>query len=216
MKVGTDGIMLGAWARVGEAQRILDIGTGTGLLALMAAQRNPKAEIVGIEIDPQTALQAQENVAKSPWKDRIQISTQDIRSFEPSSTFEAILCNPPYFTSGILPTDPQRKQARHSDDLSYEELLLFAARHLSPKGSLSLILPYENEAMLLQLAQENGLFSHRLLHVRTRSHKPIRRSLIELRPTQTKSIIEELNIHTDTSNTYSEAYQALTGTFYLP
>ena len=115
MKVGTDGVLLGAWGSV-EGKRILDIGTGTGLIALMAAQRNPEADVLGIDIDESAVAQASGNVAKSPFNRRIECILQDVLTFEPEAPFDAILCNPPFFTEDTLPDDKGRALARKSQN----------------------------------------------------------------------------------------------------
>ena len=131
MKVGTDGTLLGAWAQAPqEPCRILDIGTGTGLIALMMAQRYPNASIVGIDIDPAAVAQARDNVTASPFADRISIYEADICHFDENATFDSVICNPPFFTGDLICPDKQRAVARHAISLSYHDLISSAYKHL--------------------------------------------------------------------------------------
>ena len=119
MKVGTDGVLLGAWAEVGHSRRLLDIGSGSGLIALMAAQRCPEASVLGVEIDEEACRQARENVADSPYSQRVSILCQDVKNFRSDELFDCILCNPPFFTEDTLPDNPMRAQARHTSEFSF-------------------------------------------------------------------------------------------------
>ena len=137
MKVGTDGVLLGAWGSV-EGKQILDIGTGTGLIALMAAQRNPEAEVLGIDIDPEAVLQAKENIAESPFSSRVRCILCDFRDADFSSantSFDAILCNPPFFTEDTLPDDVGRALARNNKSLPFDRLIPKAASLLTASTS---------------------------------------------------------------------------------
>ena len=165
MKVGTDGVLLGAWARVehlGHCHRILDIGTGTGLVALMAAQRS-KAHIVGIDLDEEAVAQATENAARSPWSKRILMVKADAKrwSDEQSARYDAIVCNPPFFENSLKCPDAQRTMARHTDTLSFDELARSAARLLSAEGELSVVIPYDRATDMTVSAACHGLFATR-------------------------------------------------------
>ena len=142
MKVGTDGVLVGAWAELPEEGRVLDLGTGTGLIALMAAQRC-QAPVCGIDVDEAAVEQALENVAASPWADRIRIWKQDVREMraETDGVFDAIVSNPPYFTEKVLCPDRQRNAARHTDGLDFDELLEAVCRLLTERGVFSVVLP---------------------------------------------------------------------------
>ena len=120
MKVGTDGVLLGAWANVESAKHILDVGTGTGLIALMLAQRTVQADVTAIEIDSMAAIQARENIAHSPWKNRITLFNCDFRYFHDDLKYDLIVSNPPYFVNALKCLDKQRNMARHTDLLYYE------------------------------------------------------------------------------------------------
>ena len=145
MKVSTDACVLGAVADVASAQRILDIGTGTGLLALMAAQRNPTAQIEAVEVDEAAASQAQTNFTESPWATQLTLHAQSLAKFAAThpSPFDHLLCNPPFFRHSLRPPDARRATARHTapDTLSFTELAQFAANFLTPEGRLTVLLP---------------------------------------------------------------------------
>jgi len=142
MKVGTDGTLLGAWAWAPSGRcRILDIGTGTGLIALMMAQRFPESSVLGIDIDPEAVAQATENVQLSPFSERINILQKDLMKFVDTDGFDAIVSNPPYFVDSLECPDDQRTMARHTVSLTYEGLIRQAYRLLKDDGCLSLVIP---------------------------------------------------------------------------
>ncbi|MDR0892473.1 MAG: methyltransferase, partial [Mediterranea sp.] len=136
MKVGTDGVLLGAWASVAGARRLLDVGTGTGLIALMLAQRcDADARLVALDIDALAVEQARGNVAASLWSDRIEVLEADFKQYHPDVKFDVVVSNPPYFTEALACPDPQRNMARHNDSLSYGKLLEGVAKFLSQEGT---------------------------------------------------------------------------------
>ena len=236
MKVGTDGVLLGAWGCV-EGKRILDVGTGTGLIALMAAQRNPEANVLGIDIDEAAILQARENIAESPFSDRVSCVLCDLMAFQivngESSNckcFDAILCNPPFFTEDTLPDDKGRALARNNKSLPFEQLIPKVASLLANDGTFSLIIPSQLATELIGLCLNEGLHLVRRCLIRTTAHKPPRRTLMTLahkpprrtlmtfsfdcRPQNADCRQEELVLMTDDGNR-SQAYQELTKDFYL-
>lgn len=169
MKVGTDGVLLGAWAQVDHCSHILDVGTGTGLIALMAAQRS-EAHIVGIDLDADAVSQASENASASPWSHRIQIMEMDVRAVSSERLamrsdnfplFDAILCNPPYFENSLKSPDAARTMARHTDTLTFDELARSAARLLTPEGEFSVVIPYDRATDMTISAACYGLFATR-------------------------------------------------------
>src|SRR5574344_678530 len=143
MKVGTDGVLLGAWWNIEHANRLLDIGTGTGLLAMMAAQRNVQVQIDALEIDLSAAQQAKENIAASPFASRIHVHAVSAQQFceNCQQKYDVIVCNPPYFTASLKCPNRERTLARHSDTLSIDDLLAVCTDLLATKGTLNLILP---------------------------------------------------------------------------
>lgn len=182
MKVGTDGVLLGGWAEVAEARHILDIGTGTGLIALMLAQRNPAAAIDAIDIDPDACLQAEANVAASPFAGRIRIIPASLADFRPEETrrYELIVSNPPYFTDALKCPDNQRRIARHTDTLPLGDLLQTARRWLRPGGRLGLVWPADGQKRLEAAARDANLHFIRLTSVYSRPGAPPKRLLAEL------------------------------------
>ena len=172
MKVGTDGVLLGAWTNVNHSHRLLDIGTGTGLIALMLAQRCPQAFITAIDIDAEAVEQARENTLSSPWKDRVEVLLQDICTFPANQQFDTIVSNPPYFIDSLKCPDNQRNTARHTDTLDAARLLESVARLLTDDGRFSIILPAEQTDLLIQTAHSQGLYPSRQTAVITRPGLP--------------------------------------------
>ncbi|GEA60283.1 tRNA1(Val) (adenine(37)-N6)-methyltransferase [Vibrio comitans] len=218
MPVSTDGVLLGAWANVNQSNRLVDIGTGTGLLALMCAQRNTELNIVAVDIDDHAIEAAKTNFAASPWESRFQLFHSDIVSFSKSNTaaFDTIICNPPYFNSGEQSSSATRATARHTDTLSHPALLDSCKELLLSDGSASFILPKEEAKQCIQRATDNGWHLSRLCKVKTTQKKDHTRYLFELQlnadqsdPTEETELI----IHKDDG--YSAEFVALTQSFYL-
>ena len=157
MKVGTDGTLLGAWSRGG--QTLLDIGTGTGLIALMMAQRFPEARVIGIDIDPEAVGQARENVAASHFGN-VEVLETGVQAYE-HLPFDVIVCNPPYFEASLECPDAQRTQARHTASLSYRDLMASAWRLLADDGEFSVVIPFDCKARLESEAALAGFFKSR-------------------------------------------------------
>lgn len=213
MKVGTDGVLLGAWGSV-EGKRILDIGTGTGLIALMAAQRNPEADVLGIDIDESAVAQARENVAESPFNRRIECILKDVLTFESEAPFDAILCNPPFFTEDTLPDNRSRALARNNKCLPFPQLIKKVAVLLAENGTFSLIIPSGLAQEIVGLCMENGLHLVRRCQVHTTARKPPRRTLLEFSRQNRSCEMQTLCLVAD-DGTRSQQYQELTKDFYL-
>lgn len=214
MKVGTDGVLLGAWADVEEARRILDIGTGTGLIALMAAQRNPSAAIDALEIEPQAYQQAQENIAATPWADRISVFNQALQLFHSLNRYDCIICNPPYFTKSTKAVTQGRTIARHNDTLPLCDLITHTIRLLHPEGIFCAILPINEAEELIELGEQHQLFLQRITRVHPTPTKPPKRYLLQF-GFQRKSLIENPLIIEFERHLYSPEYAHLTAPFYL-
>lgn len=211
MKVGTDGTLLGAWARGGET--ILDIGTGTGLLALMMAQRYPKAQVTGIDIVPEAVGQAQENVEASPFQN-ISITEADAVTYDGEGReFQSIVCNPPYF-EGLECPDGQRNVARHTIQLTFRDLMSTVRRLLCDDGEFSVVIPFDCLSRLETEATLAGLFKSRECAVRTTPRKLPRRYLLAFRKHPCELDKEEGIIEL-APGVRSEWYQRLTKDFYL-
>lgn len=217
MKVGTDGVLLGAWSRVETSNHILDIGTGSGLIALMTAQRNPAAVIDAIDIDPAASEQATENAQASPFKERISVhplSLEDFVAVAPKK-YDHIISNPPFFSASLKCPDQQRSTARHTDTLSLAGLLTGSLQLLAENGYISLVLPYENLPEIERLIAGTTLAISRLTLVKPRPDTAPKRILVELKngsvPNREKNeLVIELERHI-----YSPEYTGLTREFYL-
>ena len=172
MKVGTDGVLLGAWAPLGS--RILDVGTGSGLIARMLMQRCPEAEVEGIDIDEAAVAQAKENGVRA-FQARLQDWKSDI-----GNCYDLIVSNPPYFQNSLKNPDRGRELARHTDSLGYEELIAHSARLLKEEGQLALILPAEAEEEIRNLAARYSLFPTHITRVYSKETKPARRVILAL------------------------------------
>lgn len=214
MKVGTDGVLLGAWTDLSHSRRILDIGTGTGLIALMLAQRCMDARITAIDLDSAAVEQAQENIQASPWKDRIEALQQDICTYHPNGTFDTIVSNPPYFIDSLKCPDSQRSTARHTDTLDADRLIGKVSELLTSGGRFSIILPAEQTEDLIRVAGEKGLHPSRQTWVITRPGLSPKRILMEFRKIPVTLQPDELVIELE-RHVYSEEYIALTKEFYL-
>ena len=212
MKVGTDGTLLGAWANVPSEiciPRILDIGTGTGLIALMMAQRYENAVVKAIDIDAGAAQQARENVAQAPFADRITVEEMAIQDMR-GETFDAIVCNPPYFIDSLTCPDDKRTMARHASTLTYQELTSAAYRLLTDSGVLSVVIPTECLDSMNTAATIAGFFLKRLCMVKTTERKPAKRVLVAYSKQH-----PEKNAVADTIIIGSEQYDSMMNDFYL-
>ncbi|MFH0264493.1 tRNA1(Val) (adenine(37)-N6)-methyltransferase [Vibrio rumoiensis] len=213
MAVSTDGILLGAWAKVSDHSSILDIGTGTGLLSLMCAQRTQASLITAIDIDEEAIKAAQYNVDSSPWSQRIRVIKTAAQQLDPKQRFEHIICNPPYFNSGVTSRWQSRATARHTHTLPHDELLIACARLLSPSGSASFILPKEEGEQFIHIALIQGWYLEHLCQVNTTKHKASYRLLFTLIRDKITCQHSQLTIHQETG--YSDEFIQLTRDFYL-
>ena len=217
MKVGTDGILLGAWAPVAGVKRILDIGSGSGLLALMLAQRTEESVTIdAVELDPQAAGQADENQLASPWAGRIAIHCADILRWAPEQTarFDLIVSNPPYYESGVACATLQRQQARSTDTLSHEDLLTCAAQLISEEGFFCVVLPESAGSNFITKATEMGWFLRLRTDVADNDGRLPHRLLLALSPKAGESFSDRMVIR-GPDQRYSDDYTALTRAFYL-
>ena len=229
MKVGTDGVLLGAWATSrqppptpprGETEggwgcSILDIGTGTGLLSLIAAQELPHAVVTAIDIDADAVNQARQNVSQSPWADRIQVLQTPLQQFTPTGKFDLILSNPPYFIKSQKSPDRQRSLARHADTLPMPTLMKHSASMLTPEGSLAIIIPSDIVAEAERWAAIYGLFLTHRLDIKTVPSKPSRRSIVTFSPSHPESIATSTQCIHNPDGTYTPWYTSLTERLYL-
>lgn len=214
-KVGTDGVLLGAWVDVSDAKTVLDIGTGSGVIALMLAQRTEDyVTIDAVEVQPADAEQAKTNVSQSPWANRITIHAIDVQSFFPSVRYDLIVSNPPFFMNSWLPPAENRIKVRHTETLSFTDLLDAVQKLLHAQGKFAIILPFTEGNQFISMAKSRGLHCIRKCDFTTREHKPIERLLMEFSYTRSPIVIEQLLLYQQ-GDTWSEAYKKLTKDFYL-
>ncbi|WP_297095176.1 methyltransferase [uncultured Draconibacterium sp.] len=215
MKVGIDGILLGAWADVRECRTILDIGTGTGLIALMLAQRS-KAQITAIEIEKNAAEEAAENVAASPWKNRVEVQNISLQKFaaETTSQFDLIVSNPPFFQNSLKAGNENRSLARHTDSLSYKTLLNITSNLLSEEGRSAFIFPESALKEIENLALLNRLYLDRITMVAPNEKKPANRVLVEMSKKENSSETDCLQIYNN-DGSWNDKFKELTRDYYL-
>ena len=216
MKVGTDGVLLGSWVNVSGAKSILDVGTGTGVIALMLAQRS-EAQITGIEIEKMAAEEAAENAFRSPWDSRISIKNMSFQQFtvNTNQTFNLIVSNPPFFINNQKSKNSNLAIAKHNDLLPFSEMLSGSLKLLAENGRLALILPVEPAKIFIELAQKHRLFLNRLTRVKPNSKKEVHRYLMEFSKIETELETDELTIHKDDGSDFTSRYKNLTREFYL-
>lgn len=212
MKVGTDGVLLGTWAQGGS--RILDVGTGTGLIALLMAQRFPNATLEAIDVEESACKQAEENFLNSPFSDRLQVFHTSLQTFQPNSQYDAIVCNPPYFVDSLKNPDIKRSIARHTDALPFKSLFHHAARLLKPEGEFSIIIPVENIAAVLAESYISGFFTSKTTWIKTTANKPAKRALLAFSKSNTPTEEHHVSL-LDEHNMKSKWYRELTEDFYL-
>lgn len=213
MKVGTDGVLLGAWFPLESGDKVLDIGTGTGLVAIMAAQRGA-GSVTAVEIDPDAAGQAHENAADSPWADKIHVECADIARFTAESGFDRIISNPPYFRDSLRCPDSGRSTARHNDSLSYETLVRCSAALLAPGGLLCVVLPFDAVGDFTKCATVQGLNLCRRTDVITVPGKQPKRSLLAFGKRKSELLTEVIAMCGSDGNETSD-YINLVRDFYL-
>lgn len=224
MKVGTDGVLLGAWCDVEAKKRVLDIGTGTGLISLMIAQRNTDARIDGIELEPDAATQAEVNFCKSPWGDRLAVIPADFAHFalQPHEKYDLIVSNPPYFENSLKADCGKRATARHTDSLSFEDLIAGSASLLAESGRLALIYPIEADVRICEIAAMHQLVCYRRTVVRGHASAMPKRVLVEFCRKQSDVSLQETDLCQEQEliietgrHEYTPEYIALTRAFYL-
>ncbi|BFP40515.1 methyltransferase [Flavobacteriaceae bacterium GF1] len=217
MKVGTDGVLLGAWTSLeNHPKNILDVGAGTGLLALQMAQRSQAEAIDAIELNANAYEQCVENFEASVWADRLFCYHASFQEFveEMDESYDLILSNPPFYIENVSSGDPSRDNARQNETLPFRVLIEGVRSLLSDTGEFALILPKTEEKNVMDLAKEKGLFPNRILEVRGNPTAPIKRSLIQFSFSEKEVSRKELVIETE-RHKYTEAYGALTKAFYL-
>jgi tRNA1Val (adenine37-N6)-methyltransferase len=215
-KVGTDGVLLGACADITEGKRILDVGTGTGLIALMVAQRTA-AGIVAIEPEINSYNEACENVRNSEWQNRISVENVDFQRYSSEQTqkFDIIISNPPYFRDTLKNPDRDKSATRHSDSLTFSDILFGANHLLNPKGNLQIILPYAEGTLFIAEASQSGLYCNRIIKIKPVPAGNIIRLILKFERVKKPLLEKFLTIETGTRHRYTEEYKEITKDFYL-
>jgi tRNA1Val (adenine37-N6)-methyltransferase len=217
MKVGTDAVLLGSWVDPKNAKHILDIGTGTGVIAIMLAQKS-KAPIDALDVDENACAQAFENVENSPWKDRIQVIHNSIQQYseEAPQKYDLIVSNPPFFEHSTKSPQEKRTLARHTDMLAYEELLESVMKLLDKKGKFCIILPFKEGEHFRDIADQHKFYLTKMMRVRSRADKSTDKRLMMQFEWERKSFSEcSLVIEKGERHEYTDEYKALTKDYYL-
>lgn len=218
MKIGTDGVLLGAWAPItNNPFSILDIGAGTGIIALMLAQRSNAEQIDALEIDENAYEQATDNFENSPWSDRLFCYHAGLDEFveEPEDEYDVIVSNPPFYTEDYKTKNEQRDIARFADAMPFEELIEAADLLLTENGIFAVIIPYKEEANFIAFANEYELYPLKITRVKGTPTTDIKRSLLAFTRNETPNFaVDELVIET-ARHVYTPEYIALTKDFYL-
>ncbi|WP_262278761.1 tRNA1(Val) (adenine(37)-N6)-methyltransferase [Hallella absiana] len=215
MKVGTDGVLLGAWATGGH--HILDIGTGTGVVALMMAQRFPSADIDAIEVDHDAAEQATDNVRQSPFASRVTVTHTALQNFHPSAPYDSIVCNPPYFLNSLKAPEASRSLARHAgdDSLTFRDIFVFAKANTTDTGVVNVVVPTLSQEALETEAYLLGFRKKRELLLRTTPRKPLSRVLVTFSRSSHSPAERSEQCLMNADGSRSAWYQQLTADFYV-
>lgn len=216
MKISTDAVLLSTLVQSDAPKQILDIGTGTGVIALMLAQRFPEASLTAVELDPDAASQARENCELSPFSERLTILQSRFQDFPVGERFDLLVSNPPFFPDHLPASEPKRQQALHTDSLSFEELLHKASQLLAPSGSFWVILPPRQMQDFIQHATAHKLFPSTRVCIRDTAVKPIIREVIGFTFSETYPSVppEEIILKIE-DGSYSEKYRQLISGFLL-
>lgn len=214
MKVGTDGILLGAWCEVSEAKCVLDVGTGCGLIALMVAQRNNHCNIDGIDIDEDAIEEARFNFSQSPWSDRLKAFMDDFNHHIFENKYDLIVSNPPFFTDGIVSPHEKRRKARHMTELSIEQLIVKSVSLLSDSGRLCFITPANIEDYVMKCCSSISVFISKKVAVSTKIDAIPKRYLWEISKKSTVAISSNISIYNEDNN-YTDQFTNLCKDFYL-
>jgi tRNA1Val (adenine37-N6)-methyltransferase len=212
MKVGTDGVLLGCWVSCEKANNILDIGCGTGLITLMLGQRNLIANVTGIEIEKIASQEAQLNISNSDWKERIEIKHTSLQEFTSQLKFDLIASNPPFFPQNK--SQQSRDIARHTNTLSFEELIDNAANLLAEKGIFSVIIPKDSEEYFCKIAATHKLYCNRVCYIKGNQASEVKRVMMEFSFIKSIVLTEHLTIERSRHN-YTSKYIQLCKDFYL-
>jgi tRNA1Val (adenine37-N6)-methyltransferase len=217
MKVGTDGVLLGAWSKVCHKRKVLDVGAGSGLLSLMIAQRNKEAFVTALEIEQQASGQAIENIQNSAWKDRIVVVNSSLQNFSTDEKFDLIVSNPPFFSASKANECQLRTVARHDHSLNVAELMYYSSLLAARKAGLSVIYPYQHRNMLFEAAADNSWFPEYITHVCPKwNYEPVRILAHFTNYYKPANILNDhLFIEKENRHDFTDEYKTLTKDFYL-
>ena len=216
MKISTDAVVLGSLTQAIAPSRILDIGTGTGVIALMLAQRFPESKVTALEIDSEAAVQAAENFKKSPFSTRLMLQPIALQDFSAGASFDLIVSNPPYFPNHLQSSDAKRNLALHTDSLCFEDLLSHASKLLTCSGEFWVILPPRQMRDFCMLAEEVNLFPNLKIQIRDSETKPIHREILAFSKTEKEpSSPNKIYYLKSPDGDYSEAYRRILAGFLL-
>lgn len=217
MKVGTDGVLLGAWSNCNVKSNILDVGTGTGLIALMMAQRALGAKVDAVEIDKNAFDEASLNIQNSPWSDRVTVFNNLFQDFAKSSTtkYDLIVSNPPFFINSMKAKGDSRTSARHNDSLSISDLFAGVDTLLADNGEFDVILPADNHDKFIKEAEEVDMFCVKKLWIKPTPNISPKRVMLAFSRTDSKTIKSTLIVEVNGRHQYSDDYVSLTKEFYL-
>lgn len=216
-KVGTDAVLLGAWAKVEKAKSILDIGTGTGVIALMMAQKS-KAQVDAIDMEQSSYEQAVENAGNSPWPDRVHVHRSSLQDFSKATEkkYDVIISNPPYFVDSYKAPDEERNHARHNDTLPFKDLVEGVKNLLLPDGKFYIILPTKEANDFKAMAEKKGLNLVKRLRIKTKLvNDTEKRHLMQFSFITSSLSDQTLSIEKEGHHDYTDEYKLLTGDFYL-
>ncbi len=215
MKVGTDSVLLGAFVNLDNIKTILDIGTGTGLIALMLAQKS-NAKITAIEIDKPAFEQALQNVSNSVFSEQITLINLPVQDFAKNGTqkYDLIISNPPYYQHHLKSGNKQKDIARHNETLDYKELVMSSKLMLNKNGRFCVIIPKDDESYFIDICKDNKLLLSQILNIRPTPTKNIKRVILEFSFNETKIESSELIIEINGRHNYSQRYKQLTKDFY--
>ncbi len=216
MKVNTDSVILASWVKSdAKNSRILDIGTGTGLLALCMAQKHPKSTIHGIEIVKENSHEAHINFSNSKWSENLKAIHISLQDYTPTNNYKLIICNPPYFNNSSKNPNSNKTIARHTDLLSYKDIIDFCDVHLAKNGELSIILPFDEAKLFEEIAFKSNLYPSKKLYIKGNKNKtPNRICVSYIKEVLTPVLIQNLTVRTP-DHQYTKEYIALTNNFYL-
>ncbi len=215
MKVNTDSVLLGAWAEIPEGAKTgLDIGSGTGVLTLMLAQKNKNMEVLGVEIEPNAFEESKFNFKNSPFSKRLKAVNLPVQQFRPKQKIDCVITNPPYFQNDLKNEDKTKKIARHTDSLSFEELIQFVENHLSQLGTFNLILPKTESDIFIKLVKKSSLVLTRKAFIKPNPNKQINRVMMTFCLLE-KELVEETFCVYQSPQVYSDRHYELTKDFYL-